>query len=264
MVTALAAFLAAISGLLGGLNQIGVFDRWKHPSPAPAVTASAPVRTDTSAGAAHADRVSPARRAPAPSARSGRIEPVTPRPSATAPRRTPRPQPAESAPAVDTAVAPRDSAPHVDSTASRAPAAPSTSPARDSTTPSAPGAGGIVPAGTTLELAAQSRICSTTSHPGDRFSATVVVPVAGASGVVVPVGAGAVLELTHQDPPVFLGARADSLVVAGKAHAVSASTVRTQREFVAGPGERGVGVGACIPAGGRITVTLTDPVPVGR
>lgn len=71
------------------------------------------------------------------------------------------------------------------------------------------------------------------------------------------------MEVTAEDPPAFLGAKADSLIVNGKAHPITgASTGRIQREFVAGPGERGVGLGACIPAGGRIPVTLAAPVPL--
>jgi uncharacterized protein YfaP (DUF2135 family) len=107
-------------------------------------------------------------------------------------------------------------------------------------------------------------VCSTTSKPGDHFAAAVVVPVTGASGVVVPSGSTAIMEVTAESPPAFLGAKADSLIVTGKAHPITASsTGRIQREFVAGPGERGVSVGACIPAGGRIPVTLTAPVAVG-
>src|SRR5436853_3846707 len=47
LMTATAAVIAAVSGLLGGLNQIGMFDRWKQ---APAVeTASRPSTVSDSA-----------------------------------------------------------------------------------------------------------------------------------------------------------------------------------------------------------------------
>ncbi|HEU4587026.1 MAG TPA: hypothetical protein VFS11_00150 [Gemmatimonadales bacterium] len=106
-------------------------------------------------------------------------------------------------------------------------------------------------------------MCSTTNKPGERFAASVVVPVADASGIVVPSGSTVIMEVTAEGPPAFLGAKADSLVVNGKAHPITASsTGRIQREFVAGPGEHGISAGACIPVGGRIPVTLTAPVPL--
>jgi hypothetical protein len=73
----------------------------------------------------------------------------------------------------------------------------------------------------------------------------------------------AVLEVLHQPAPAFIGARLDSIVREGKAVAVRKSEARVRREFVAGAGEEGVGVGACIPAGGRITATLGSPVRLG-
>jgi hypothetical protein len=137
-------------------------------------------------------------------------------------------------------------------------------PPPDTSKPPASAAAAVIPSGTQLELAAQSRVCSTNTKPGEHFAATVVVPVTGPSGVLVPVGSTAIMEATQESPPTFLGSRADSLIVNGKARPITgASTGRIQREFTAGPGERGVSVGACIPAGGRIPVTLTAPVPLG-
>jgi hypothetical protein len=116
-----------------------------------------------------------------------------------------------------------------------------------------------------LELAAANRICSTTSQPGDRVPATVVVPVTGTGGAAVPVGATAVLEVTRLEAPVFLGVRADSLTLNGRDYLLRDATAKVhQREFTAGAGQTGVGIGACIPAGGRITVTLRSPVTLGR
>lgn len=222
--TAVAAFIAAVTGLLGGLNQIGMFDRFKHPATPPPATGSVS-RADTAAKreaeATRRNAAAPTRRTPAPTTR----EPARP------------PAAAES---------------------SRARA-----PAESGATSAAPGAA-AVPSGTQLELAAQSRVCSTTNKPGERFAASVVVPVADASGIVVPSGSAAIMEITEERPPAFLGAKADSLVVNGKAHPITASsTGRIQREFVAGPGEHGISAGACIPVGGRIPVTLTAPVPLG-
>ena len=92
----------------------------------------------------------------------------------------------------------------------------------------------------------------------------MVVPVTGTGGAAVPVGATAILEVTRLDAPVFLGVQADSLSLNGRGYALRNSTARVhQREFTAGAGQTGVGIGACIPAGGRITVTLRAPVNLG-
>jgi hypothetical protein len=114
-----------------------------------------------------------------------------------------------------------------------------------------------------LELAASSRVCSTTSEEGDRFSATVVVPVTVESGVALPVGSTAVLEVRRLPAPTFIGVRLDSLVRGDTAVEVRKSEASVRREFVAGAGEEGVGLGACIPLGGRIAATLKAPVRLG-
>ncbi|MBA3660034.1 MAG: hypothetical protein H0W67_10580, partial [Gemmatimonadales bacterium] len=145
----------------------------------------------------------------------------------------------------DTAKAP---APGVDSS----PAAPA---------PAPKATGGSLASGTTIELAASARICSTSNQPGDRFQATVVVPVTGSDGMTLAVGTPAVLQVTKVDAPLFIGAKADSLTIGGKSAAVKRAQVRIfQREFTAGPGATGLGVGACIPTGGRITLTLQSSV----
>lgn len=110
-----------------------------------------------------------------------------------------------------------------------------------------------------LELASTSRVCSTTSQPGDHFGATVVVPVTGQGGASVPIGSTMLLETTKEAAPTFIGARPDSLDVGGKSFP-AAGSARPQRELTAGASQTGFGVGACIPAGGHITVTLTSPL----
>ncbi|MGI9042115.1 MAG: hypothetical protein ACR2HK_13635 [Gemmatimonadales bacterium] len=102
------------------------------------------------------------------------------------------------------------------------------------------------------------------SQPGDRFNATVVVPVAGSNNLQLPVGSAAVLAVTRLEAPTFIGVRVDSIGYGGRSFPVAGANARPQREFVAGASQSGVGVGASIPAGGRITVTLTAPVSIGR
>jgi hypothetical protein len=51
--------------------------------------------------------------------------------------------------------------------------------------------------------------------------------------------------------------------VSGRGYPLASGNARVQRELSAGAGERGLAVGACIPAGGRITLTTTAPVSIG-
>ncbi|HEX5387773.1 MAG TPA: hypothetical protein VFW66_13805 [Gemmatimonadales bacterium] len=260
MITAVAALAAALSGLLGGLNQLGVLERFKQPAPASErVTAAARDTVGPSAvPPSAAARPEVTRREPTKPARRGGTHPAgapPARPPDTASAKAPAPagaQPSESTSAGATTP---------ESTASG-----STSPAPPPSAPAPTPTGGVLPSGTAVELAASSRVCSTTSQPGDHFTANVVVPVAQGAAVVLPAGATAILEVTRLPAPSFIGARADSLVLAGKASPVSGASVRIQRELTAGFSEGGIpkpAVGACIPEGGRITVTLTSAVTVG-
>jgi hypothetical protein len=263
LMTATAAVIAAITGLIGGLNQIGVLDRFKQP--AAVETASRPSPLRDSAGSTAPDtgaaRTEPGSVAPsmAPEPRAGRL------PAAVSPSRTKR-SASQGTPAADSStrastVADTGAAPRGSGSDTSGSARVDTAPAPASTGNS----GGQIPSGTLLELAAASRICSTTSEPGDRVPATVVVPVTGTGGAVVPVGTTAVLEVTRLEAPAFLGLRADSLSLNGRGYVLRNATARVhQREFTAGAGQTGVGIGACIPAGGRITVTLRSPVTFSR
>jgi hypothetical protein len=115
-----------------------------------------------------------------------------------------------------------------------------------------------------LELAATQRVCSTSIHNGDRFTGTVVVPIIGSGGASIPVGAQATLRVAEAKAPTFLTVSAESLSVGGRSFAISRSSARTRTEFTAGPSQTGVSIGACIPQGERISVTLNAPVTLGR
>lgn len=56
---------------------------------------------------------------------------------------------------------------------------------------------GTIPAGSTLNLASSSTICTNTNKVGDRVSATVTQAVTGSNGSVIPVGATVSLEVTE-------------------------------------------------------------------
>jgi hypothetical protein len=269
LMTATAAVIAAVSGLLGGLNQMGIFDRWKQSPAVESASRSATVpesasttrETGTTGNVPRSTTPTTAPKAAGSSAGLSRA------------RRTAQPATKVVGPAVrraDTSTVPTETGDSARPGAAR-PDSASTPPISSSATDTAPDSvspsrntGGQIPSGTVLELAAANRICSTTSEPGDRVPATVVVPVTGTGGAAVPVGTTAILEVTRLDAPVFLGVRADSLSLNGRGYVLREATTRVhQREFTAGAGQSGVGIGACIPAGGRITVTLRSPVTLG-
>lgn len=261
LMTAVAAMIAAVTGLITGLNQAGLLDRTP-----PAPVAQAPAQPPREESGAVSPKPSPA---PAPARESA--TPSTRRP-ARASGGTSRPSPAVPAPGPDSTTV--DTARTSDSTAidTSAVAAPAdTSPAPADTIVNAPATttaetpSGRIPAGSTIELAAATRVCSTTSGPGDQFGATVVAPVTGIGGATVPVGATATLEVQQLEAPTFIGVSADSLTVNGRSYALSGASAKVhEREFTAGAGRAGVGVGACIPTGGRITLTLRAPLVFGR
>jgi hypothetical protein len=270
--TASAAVIAALSGLIGGLNQIGVFDRFKQPPPiesasrASASSDSVTARTqDTSTTRMAPHNTGPAPSNPAPRAvRPKRAVPSTTSATDSTVRQMAR---ADTMPARDSAGSdtshPRTAQP--ESASAPETVSPPRTGTDSATGPPTQTPSGQIPGGTALELAAANRICSTSSQPGDRVQATVVVPVTGTGGAAVPVGTTAILEVTRLEAPVFLGLRADSLSLNGRGYVLRDATTKVhQREFTAGAGQTGVGIGACIPAGGRITVTLHSPVPLGR
>ena len=124
----------------------------------------------------------------------------------------------------------------------RTPTRPAPAPApRVSTTSSGntvtrtPGAGaerafGTVAAGSTLNLASNSRVCTNTNHVGERFTATVSEPVEGSNGARIPAGATATIEITelkrseNANDNVVMGFRVVSVSFGGKTYPVSATT----------------------------------------
>ncbi|MBA3259066.1 MAG: hypothetical protein H0T68_06315 [Gemmatimonadales bacterium] len=114
-----------------------------------------------------------------------------------------------------------------------------------------------------LELAAGTRVCSTTSAEGERFTAALVVPITVERGVALPVGTTAVLQIRRARAPTFLDVRLDSIVRGGTAVRAPKSETRIRRELVAGTEEGEAAIGACIPPRGRITATLRAPLRLG-
>ncbi len=98
-----------------------------------------------------------------------------------------------------------------------------------------PGAGaerafGTVSAGSTLNLASNSRVCTNSNHVGERFTATVSEAVEGSNGARIPAGATATIEITelkrseNANDNVVMGFRVVSVSFGGKTYPVSATT----------------------------------------
>jgi hypothetical protein len=110
------------------------------------------------------------------------------------------PAPTTSRPATRTATTTRTPT----KTAPKAPApAPRTTPSGNTvtTTPSGGAAGGgsvgTIAAGTTLNLASNSRICTNTNAVGDKVTASLSEAVQGSNGAVIPAGATVTLTVTR-------------------------------------------------------------------
>ena len=243
--TATAALVGSITAAVTALSQLGVF----HSKPETPSAAVAPAASSSS------------QRASEPVRRNGsetRVETRAPARSEPAPRTGARTQPSaapSSAPASAPAPAPVTVPPATVSTPAPAPApppAPAPAPA--------PKTGNIGP-GTTLELASGSRVCSNSSSDGDKFTATTVTPVSGSNGVSLPVGTQVILSVATEQAPVFISAKGVSIDVAGKTVPIKGGAT-AHTEFNAAPSTKGIGLGACIPEGGRVSLRLTDGVTI--
>ena len=93
---------------------------------------------------------------------------------------------------------------------------------------------GTIAAGSTLNLASGSRICTNTSKVGERFNATLTQAVSGSNGAVIPQGATATVEVTelkrseNANDDVVMGFRVVSVSFGGKTYPVSATTSYAQ------------------------------------
>lgn len=89
---------------------------------------------------------------------------------------------------------------------------------------------GMIAAGSTVNLASNTRVCTNTHRVGQRFSATVSESVTGSNGAVIPAGATANIEITelkrseNANDNVVMGFRVVSFTFGGKTYPVSATT----------------------------------------
>lgn len=121
--------------------------------------------------------------------------------------------------------------------------------------------GDVVPAGTTLAIRVDQAIGTDVSHPGQRFTATVVTPVVDAQGrAIIPAGAQvmghvvALREGNQVDTPPMISLAIDGVRVRGVDHPLRASVVNAEVE-VFHRGVRGRHV-AGAAAGGAILGAL--------
>ncbi len=89
---------------------------------------------------------------------------------------------------------------------------------------------GTIPAGTTLLLSSNRRVCTNNASVGDHFTASLSDAVTGTNGATIPAGATANVEVTsvsgsgNSNDPINLGVRVVSLNYGGHTYAVSATT----------------------------------------
>lgn len=89
---------------------------------------------------------------------------------------------------------------------------------------------GMIAAGSTLNLASNSRVCTNTNRVGQRFTATVSETVSGSNGATIPAGATANIEITelkrseNVNDKVVMGFRVVSVSFGGRTYPVSATT----------------------------------------
>jgi hypothetical protein len=196
LLTAATGFVAALSGLVAGLNQLGVF---RHPPPGAPVVASTPASRDTTPQ-------------PVLRADTGRVDTV---PGRVATRQAAPPSRRQSGPAAPA----RRAAPAPAPSASTR-----TSPGSDST----PAQELRLPTGTALELAVPKRTCA----PRDgkqRFTARLTETVKVAGTTVLRTNTTGVLHLRRGDSGDGPLVRLDSLVGEDVAASVPAASVRIRR-----------------------------------
>lgn len=89
---------------------------------------------------------------------------------------------------------------------------------------------GTIPAGSTLSLASNARICTNTNRVGQRFNATVRESIEGSNGTRIPAGASATVEITELDrsdninDEVRIGFRVVAVSFGGRSYPIDATT----------------------------------------
>jgi hypothetical protein len=233
MLTAATGFVAALSGLVAGINQLGLLRREQASqqeiaaAPASREPATAPVAPSTGGGSSTT--------APVPS-------PGVPR--APEPARTP------AAPAVGTS----GGTPTRPPTPSKPTPAATPAPSAGSAVDTAAATPFRIPKGTAIELAVPSRVCAPESGMA-RFTARLTGPLKVNGTAVLPANTSAILHLGRAGGRAVPEARLDSLVGRDLALAIPSSDVRLRRNAING---------TCVRANARLTAILDATVTVRR
>ena len=233
ILTAATGFVAALSGLVAGLNQLGVFRRDEPPAQ---VVGTAPVARESTpeevgpqvASGASSTADSVAADAEGPASVPNQVESVQPRlPSSSvgpgAPSAGPMARPPAAAPASPPA------------------AAPASPPSR-------------LAKGTVLELTVPLRSCAP-AQGARRVSARLAAGVKSGGEILLPANTTAVLRLQRGGSREALQVRLDSLVRQDLALAVPPSNIRLRGDAADG---------LCLRAHSRMTVTLGAAVTLRR
>jgi hypothetical protein len=87
---------------------------------------------------------------------------------------------------------------------------------------------GTIEAGTTLNLASNSKICTNTNAVGDKVTASLSEPITGSNGAVIPAGATVTLTVTrlkrseNVNDPVVMEFAVNSISYGGQTYAIDA------------------------------------------
>lgn len=122
----------------------------------------------------------------------------------------------------------------------------------------------LVPAGTSLSLAAAKQICTATSQVGDRFSLRVAEGLVGPLGTVIPAGSTATGEIASLSEPgddVRMGVRIAAVEISGRTYPLESelATPKLARIRTQGGDPRYTG---CVRKGARITTQLSSPLRI--
>ena len=97
---------------------------------------------------------------------------------------------------------------------------------------------GTIPAGTSIALTSNSRVCTNTNHVGETITGTVAHSVSGSNGAVIPAGATAALEITqlkrseNANDKIIMSFRVKSISFGGRTYPVTATVSSAQVDRV--------------------------------
>jgi len=185
-------------------------------------------------------------------------------PERRAPKTTPRPAP-KTAPAAATPPAPVTTASGNTVT---------TNPTTGNAAASGGGAVGMIPAGTTLNTNASSKVCTGTNSVGDHVTATVENSVTGSNGAAIPAGATVNMTVTqlkrseNANDPIVMEFAVNSVTFGGHTYPIEATVQSASIQRVKDqPGDKTaqkVAIGAVAGAiAGRIIGKSTKGTVIG-